>query len=155
MNGRAWPYMGALVSSFFAFSAHADIFPLGCGIPLYSITMTLRKSLILLIFLLAFFPRTPLCQVVIALSWVLLALLRLMSASLTLIINYIAWSCLMSSHAKPVYISFAAWCPIFYWEGTFPQVSLSYTCVLALGIGMFQYLELVCLPLWHSSPPSL
>ena len=47
--------MGALVRSFVAFGAHAGIFPLGCGSPLYSITMTLRKSLILLlIFLMAF-----------------------------------------------------------------------------------------------------
>ena len=37
--------------------------------------------------------------------------------------------------------------PYFYQEGTFPQVSLSYTCVLALSIGMFRYLELVCFPL--------
>ena len=37
--------------------------------------------------------------------------------------------------------------PHFYWEETFPQVSLSYTCVLALSIGMFRCLELVCLPL--------
>ena len=59
----------ALVSSCFAFGAHADIFPLGCGGPLYSIAMTLRKILILLlIFLLDFFPKTPLCQVVIALA---------------------------------------------------------------------------------------
>ena len=35
--------------------------------------------------------------------------------------------------------------PHFYWEGTFPRVLLSYTCILALSIGMFRYLELVCL----------
>ena len=37
--------------------------------------------------------------------------------------------------------------PHFYRKGTFPRVSLSYTCVLALRIGMFCSLELVCLPL--------
>ena len=110
--------------------------------------MSLHKSLVLLlIFLLAFFPRTPLCQVVIALSLVLLALLRFMSASLTFIISYIAQACLMSSHVEPFYISFATWFPIFYQEGTFPWVSLSYTCFLALRIGMFHCLELVCFPL--------
>ena len=50
--------MGALVSSYFAFGAHADIFPLGCGSPLYSIAMTLSKTLILLlIVLLALVPQ--------------------------------------------------------------------------------------------------
>ena len=93
------------------------------------------------------FPKTPLCQIVIALSGVLLALLSLMLTSLTLIISYIARACLMSSHANPFYISFATWFLIFYWEGTFPQVSLSYTCVLALSIGMFRCLELVCFPI--------
>ena len=155
MNGRAWPYMGALVSSYFAFGAHADIFPLGCGSPLYSIAMTLRKSLILLlIFLLAFFPRNPLCQVVISLSWVFLSLLSLMPTSLTLIIRYIAWSCLMSSHAEPFYISFAAWFRIFTRRGLSPECHYP-TRVLALSIGMFHCLELVCFPIWHSSPPSL
>ena len=48
--------MSALVSSHFAFGAHANIFPLGCGIPLYSITMTLHKSLILLLIFLLEFP---------------------------------------------------------------------------------------------------
>ena len=87
------------------------------------------------------------CQVVIALSWVFLALLSLMSASLTLIINHIARDGLMSSQAEPFYISFVAWFTIFYQERTFPRVSLSYTCFLALSIGTFHCLELVCLAL--------
>ena len=66
-----------------------------------------------------------------------------MSTSLTLIISYIARSCLMSSHAEPLQFD----SPFLYREGTFPRVSLSYTCVLALSIGMFHCLELVCLPL--------
>ena len=139
--------MGTLVSSYFAFGAHADIFPLGWGIPLYSIAMTLRKSVILLlIFLLAFFPITPLCQVVIALSWVLPALLSLMLASLTLIIIHIARACLMYSQREPFYI-FCILIPHFFREGTIPRVSLSYTCFLALSIGMFRSLKLVCFPL--------
>ena len=110
--------------------------------------MSLHKSLILLlIILLAFVPRNPLCQVLIALSWVFLALLSLILTSLTLTISHIAQYCRMSSHAEPFYISFAAWFPIFYQEGTFPWVSLSYTCVLALSIGMFRCLELVCFPI--------
>ena len=157
MNGRAWPYMGALVSSFFSFGAHADISLLECGSPLYSTTMTLSKKFILLLnFILAISPWLPcVCQVVNVVSWVFLALLSLMPASLTLIISHIAQSCLMSSQAEPFYISFAAWFPIFYWEGTFPRVSLYCTCSLALSIGMFRCLELVCFPLWHSSPPIL
>ena len=117
---------------------------LGCGSPLYSISMTFRKSLILL--LIFFWPislRTLVCQVVIALSWAFPVLLSLMSASLTLSFSHIAWACLMSSHAEPFYISFVAWSP-FYREGIFPRVSLSYTCILALSIGMFHCLELVC-----------
>ena len=76
-----------------------------------------------------------------------------MPASLTLIISHIAWSCLMSSQEDPFYISFTASFPIFYQEGTFPWVSLSCTYFLALSIGMFHYLELVCLLPWYSSPP--
>ena len=122
--------------------------PLGCGSPLYSIAMTFCKSLILLlIFCWPISPKNPLCQVVIAFSWDLPTSLSLMPASLTLTISHITQACLMSSKAEPFYISFAAWFPIFYQEGTFPRVSLSYTCVLALSIGMFRCLELVCLPI--------
>ena len=157
MNGRALPYMGTLVRSCFVFGSHAYISPLGCGSPLYNIAMTLSKSFILLLtYMLAFSPGLPcIYQVVIALSCVFLSLLSLMPAFLTLIIIHIAQACLMSSHPEPFYISFAAWFPIFYREGTFPWVSLSYTCVLALSIGMFRYLELVCFPIWHLSPPIL
>ena len=148
MNGWAWPYMGTLVRSYFSFGSHVDISLLGWGIPLYSTAMTLHKSIILLlIFFASLFPTNPLCQVVIALSWVFLALLSLMSASLTLIIIHIARACLMSIQTKSFYISFVAWFPIFYREGTFPRGSLSYTCFLALSIGMFHCLELVFLPL--------
>ena len=69
-----------------------------------------------------------------------------MPTSLTLRFSHIARPCLMSSHAEPFYISFAALFP-FYWEGIFPQVSISYTCILALNIGMFHCLELVFLPI--------
>ena len=87
------------------------------------------------------------CQVVIALLWVFPTSLSLMLASLTLIIIHIARACLMSSQAEPFYIYFVAWFPIFNREGTFLWVSLSYTCFLALSIGMFHFLELVCSPL--------
>ena len=148
MSGRASPYMGTLVSALFAFGAHADVFSFRCGSSLYSTAMTFCKSLILLLILCwPCSPQTPLYQVVDALSWALPALLRFMSAHLTLRFSHIAWACLMSTHAEPFYISFAAWFPIFDWEGTFPRVSLSCTCFLALSIGMFCCLELVCFPL--------
>ena len=147
--------MGALVSSLFAFGAHANSLSFrGWESILYYFHDISQVPHTPLDILLAYFLRTPLCQVVIALSWAFPALLSLMSASLTLSINHIAQACLMSSHAEPFYISFAAWFP-FNREGIFPRVSLSYTCILALRIGMFHCLELVCLPLWHSSPPSL
>ena len=69
-----------------------------------------------------------------------------MPASLTLSINHIARACLMSSHVDILYI-LCSLIPYFYQEGTFPRVSLSYTCVLALSIGMFCFLELVCFPI--------
>ena len=119
---------------------------LGCGSLLYSTAMTFHKSLILL--LIFYWPiplRTPSCQVVNALSWALPALLSFMLAPLTLRFSHIARACLMSSHAEPFFISFAACFP-FYWEGIFLRVSISYTCILALSIGMFHCLELVCLP---------
>ena len=114
---------------------------------LFSHAMSLSKSFILLLsFMLAMSPGLPCkCQVVIALSWAFPTLLSFMPDSLTLIFSHIAQACLMSSHAEPFYISFATWFP-FYWEGIFPRVSLSYTCILALSIGMFHYLELICLP---------
>ena len=114
--------------------------------------MTLSKSFILLlIFLLAFVPRTPLCQVVIALSWVLIALLSLMSDSMNLIISYIAPTCLMSSHIEPFYISFAAWFSIFLQGGDFPlSVFILHMCpcienryVPLLGTSLFSHLTLV------------
>ena len=113
-----------------------------------STSMTLSKSFILLLtFMLVLSLGLPcICQVVIALLWVFLAFLSLMSDSLTLIISHIAQGCLMSSQEEPFSISFAAWFPIFYREGTFPQVSLSCTCFLSLSIGMFHCLELVCFP---------
>ena len=119
-------------------------YPLGCGSPLYSTAMTFRKSLILLlIFCWPISLRTPSYQVVNALSWALPALLSFMPASLTLCFSHIAWACLMSSHAEPSFISFTA-CFSFYRGGIFPWVSISYTCILALSIGMFHCLELVC-----------
>ena len=155
MNGRVWPYMGALVSSCFSFGAHSDIFPLGCGSPLYSIAMTLHKSLILLlIFLLTFFPRNPLCQVVIALSWVFPISLNLMLASLTWIISYIAQACLMYGHVDPFYISFVAWFLILPGGDFPPRVIILHMCpciehryVPLLGTSLFFH--------WHLSPPSL
>ena len=121
-------------------------FPLGCGSLLYSTTMKFLKSLILLLILCWHVPlRTPLCQVVNALSWDFPSLLSFMPAPLTLRFSHIARACLMSSHAEPLFISFATWFP-FYQEGIFPRVSISYTCVLALSIGMFHCLELVYFP---------
>ena len=149
VNGRAFPYMGTLVRSCFAFGAHAGISPLECGSFLYITAMTLSKSFIFLMtFYVGHFPRNPLYMTSFnCISWVFLSLLSLMPASLTMIIRYIAQACLMSRHTEPFYISFTAWFPIFYQEGTFPWVSLSYTCVLALSIGMFYCLELVCFPI--------
>ena len=70
-----------------------------------------------------------------------------MLASLTLIIIHISRACFMSSQAEPFFYIFCNLIPHFYWEGNFPRVSLSYTCFLALSIGMFRCLELVCFPL--------
>ena len=149
MNGRAFPYMGTLVRSCFEFGSHANIYPLGCGSVLYSTAMTFSKNFILFLnFMLGISPWIPcICQVVIALSWVFIFLLSLTSASLTLIISHITQYCLMSSQVEPFYIYFAAWFPIFYQEENLPRVSLSWTCFLALSIGMFHFLELVCFPL--------
>ena len=93
------------------------------------------------------------CKVVIALSWVLLSLLRLMLTSLTLIIGHIAWACLVSSQAEPFYISFAAWFPIFLPGRDFPSS--------VVILHMFPCIENRYVPLlgtslfspWHSSPP--
>ena len=146
--------MGNLVRSYFEFGAHVDISPIGCGTPLYSTTMTLSKSFILLLtFMLDFSSGLPcICQVVIA--WVFLALLSLMSASLTLIISHIAWYCLMSSQAEPFYIYFAAWFSIFLLGGEFP--------LSVVIVHMFPWIEHRYVPLlgtswfvpWHSSPPT-
>ena len=138
MRGRTSPYLHLVPMRTFS--------PLGCGSLLYSTSMTFRKSLILLlIFCWPISPRTPSCQVVNALSWDFPALLSFMLVPLTLHFSHIAWACLMYSHAEPFFISFAAWFP-FYWEGIFPRVSISYSCILALSIGMFHCLELVCFP---------
>ena len=150
MSGRASPYMGTLVSSLIEFGAHADISPLGCGSPLYSTAMTFRKSLILLlIFCWPISLRTPLCQVVIALSWYFPTLLSLMSASLTLSFRHIARACLMSSHAEPSFISFAAWFHILPGGDFPPSVTIlhMYPCiehryVPLLGTSLFSLMTL-------------
>ena len=107
--------MGTLVRSCIAFGDHVGISPLGCGSPLYSTTMTLSNSFILLLtFMLAFSLGLPcICQVVIALSRVFLALLSLILASLTLIISHIARACLMSSQAEPFIYIFCSLIPHF------------------------------------------
>ena len=126
---------------------------LGCGSPLYSTAMTFCKSRILLLILCWLISlRTPSCQVVNALSWVLFALLSFMLAPLTFRFSHIARACLMSSHAEPFYISFAAWFPIFT-RGDFPpSVAILHMCpciehryVLLLGTSF--------LVPWASSPP--
>ena len=48
MNGRDFLYMGALVSSLFAFGTHAVSPLLGLGVP-FSLAMSLSKSFILLL----------------------------------------------------------------------------------------------------------
>ena len=126
--------------------------PSRCGSLLDSTSMTFRKTLILLLIL--FWPislRTPLCQVVIALSWALPALLSFMPASLTLSFSHIARACLMSSHAEPFYISFAAWNPLFLPGGDFPPsvaILHMYPCiehwyVLLLGTSLFSHTRLI------------
>ena len=154
MNGRALPYMGTLVRSCFAFGVHADISPLGCGSPLYSIAMTLSKSFILLLnFMLAIPSGIPcICQVVIALSWALLALLSLMSASMTLIISHIVRACLMSSQAEPFYISFAAWSSLLPGGDLPPSVVILhiYPCIEHMHVPL---LETSLLLPWHLPLP--
>ena len=121
--------------------------PLGCGSLLYSISMTFHKSrILLLIFCWPISLRIPSCQVVNALSWAFPTLLSIMLAPLTLRFSHIAWACLMSNHAEPFFIYPLQLDFPLYWEGIFPWVSISYTCILALSIGMFHFLELVCLP---------
>ena len=129
-------------------------FPLGCGSPLYSIAMTFRKSLILLlIFCWSISHRTPLCQVVIALSWAFPASLSLMLASLTWSIRHIVRACLMSSHIEPFYIYPLQLDSPFLSGGDFPSgvvflhmfPCIDHRCVSLLGTSLF-------VP-WHSSSP--
>ena len=65
---------------------------------------------------------------------------------MALIIIHIARACLMSSQAELFYISFAAGFPIFIGRGLSPECRYP-TRVLALSIGMFRCLELVCFSL--------
>ena len=146
--------MGTLVRSYFAFGSHANISPLRFGSPLYSTSMTLSKSFILLLnFMLAISLGLPcICQVVIALSWALLAFLSLMSASLTFIISHISQACLMSSQVEPLYILYSL-IPIFSPGGDIPSSvvilhmfpCIKHRYVPLLGTSLF--------PPWHLSPP--
>ena len=134
MSGRASPYMGTLVSTLFTFGSHGVSPLLGSGVRCIVLPWHLaRASYSSWSYAGLFPPRLPLCQVVNALSWDFPALLSFMPAPLTLRFSHIAWSCLISSHSEPFFISFAAWFP-FYREGIFPRVSISYTCILALSI---------------------
>ena len=157
MNGRAFPYMGALFRFYFSFGTHANISPLDLGSPFLVLPCPWARDSYSSWTLCEPFPfRLPcIYQVVIAFSWFLLSFLSFMPAPWLWVTSHIARACLMSSQVEPFHRSFAAWFPIFYQEGTFPRVSLSYTCVLAFSKGMFNCLELVCFPIWHSSRPSL
>ena len=113
--------------------------------------MTFRNSLILLlIFCWPISLRNPPCQVVNALSWAFPALLSFMMATLTLHFSHIARACLMSSHAEPLFISFAAWFP-FLPGGDFPpsvDILHMYPCiehryVPLLGTSLFSLMTLV------------
>ena len=140
--------MGGLVIPFVAFGAHADIFP-----------FRVWESFVQYRHVFAQEPHTPLDLFVGRCSQD-----SLMSSCNCIIMSF---SCLIElyvgspnfdyqpyssslSHVQPhraiLYI-LCSWIPYFYREGTFPRLSLSYTCVLAFRIGMFRCLELVCLPL--------
>ena len=141
--------MGTLVRSCIAFGAHTDISPLGCGSHLYSIAMSLSKSLILILkFMLAFSLGTPLYMS--SCNCIIMSFSCHIEPYVGFLDFYYQPYILSLSHVYPsrtiLYI-FCSLIPYFYREGTFPRVSLSYTCVLALSIGMFRYLELVCLPI--------
>ena len=147
VSGIYFLYMGALVRSHFSFGSHAEIPPFSCGSPFLVLPCPWARASYSSWNLCWPFPsRLPcLYQVVIPFSWVFLAFLSFMSAPWLWVISHIAQACLMSSQVEPFYISFAAWSPL-YWEENFPRVLLSCTCFLALSIGMFHCLELVCLP---------
>ena len=105
----------------FASGTHAVSHLLGLGVPFSPSWIWARASYSSWTLCWPFPLGFPcICQVVITLSWVLLALLSLMLASLTLIISHIARACLMSSQAEPFYITLATWYPIFLPGGDFP-----------------------------------
>ena len=148
MSGRALPHMGTLVSTLFAFGAHADVSPfLGCGSPLYSIAITFSKSLTLLLILCwPWFPRLPCIKLWMHYHELCLPYWALCQPPWGCVFNHIAWSCLMSSHAEPfLYPSHLV--SLFYREGIFPRMPISYTCILALSIGVDVYLTSECIHL--------
>ena len=101
------------------------------------------------------FPRTPLCQVVISLSWVLITLLSLMLSSLPLIISHIARACLMSSQAEPLLYILCILIPHFSLGGDIPPsvtIPHMFPCI------EHRYVSLLATSLfspWHSSLPRL
>ena len=69
MSGRASPYMGTLVSALFAFGAHVDVSPFRVWESVvYYCHDTSQEPHTSLDLMLAMIPRTPLYQVVDALS---------------------------------------------------------------------------------------
>ena len=140
--------MGTLVSTLFSFGAHDDILSLRVWESIvqycHDISQEPHTPLDLL---LAYFPQES-----------------LMSSCNCIIMSF---SCLIEpyvgfpdiefqpysprlSHVYPCRAILYILCsliPYFYQDGTFPRVSLSYTCILALSIGMFHCLELVCFPI--------
>ena len=140
--------MGALVSSFFAFGAHAYIFPFRVweSFAYYSHVFTQEPHTPPDIFS-SIRPQDTLMSsyncIIMSLSCLIKPYVGFPD------FDYQLYSPSLS-HVQPrraiLYI-ICSLIPHFYREETFPRVSLSYTCVLALSIGMFCYLELVCLSL--------
>ena len=140
--------MGTLVSALFAFGAHANILSLRVWASVvqycHHISQEPHTPLDLM---LAYFPQDSVmssCECII-MSFAYLIELYAGSPDIT----FQPYSPSLS-HVQPCRAILYILCsliPYFYREGTFPRVSLSYTCILALSIGMFHCLELVCLPI--------
>ena len=146
--------MGTLVSALFSFGANADVSPLGCGSPLYSISMTFSKRLILLLILC--WPWTPPDSLVSSCGCIIMrfaCLIELYADSPDIAFQPYSLSLSHVQPSRAILYIFCNLIPHFLPGGDFPpSVVILHMCPCI----EHRYVPLLGTSLlvpWHSSPP--
>ena len=137
--------MGTLVSALFSFGAHAVIFSFRVWESIVQYYHDILQEPYTLDLLLAYFPQDSLMSSCECIIMSFSCLIELYAGFPDIVFQPYSPSL---SHVQPcraIFYILRSLIP-FLLRGDFPRVSISYTCILALSIGMFHCLELVYFP---------